>query len=280
MDAARIGAAFHEACLMELDALKPGNVHRYAGGHGMTVADFEASAAAAAEALAQRGLSVGARILHAVERTRSVVGCNTNLGIVLLCAPLAAAAADEGGELRQRLEGVLQRLDRADAEDAFEAIRLSDPAGLSSSARHDVREPARVDLRTAMAAAAERDRIARQYQTGFADVFECGLEGLHRWLAKGWDEPWAAVAVYLDFLSRFPDSHIARKYGSELAETVSRRALPFAQLLHRARDPASMTAELLAFDAELKRQGLNPGTSADLTVASLFALRLQDELLT
>jgi len=35
---------------------------------------------------------------------------------------------------------------------------------------------------------------------------------------------------------------------------------------------------LLAFDAELKRDGINPGTTADLSVASLLALHLQDLL--
>lgn len=278
MEAARIGAAFREACLVELAALKPGNVHRYADGHGMTVADFEASAAAAAEVFAQDGLTVGARILRAVERTRSAVGCNTNLGIVLLCAPLAAAAGEAGRDLRQNLRIVLRGLDRADAQCAFEAIRLAAPAGLSTSDRHDVHEPAHVDLRRAMAAARERDSIARQYVTDFAEVFEDGVAGLRGRMADGWDEPWAAAAVYLGFLAAVPDSHIARKYGRETAEAVRLRAAPFARALRQATDPESATDALRAFDADLKKEGLNPGTSADLTVASLFARRLEDEM--
>lgn len=280
MQAARIGAAFREACLVELAALKPGNVHRYADGHGMTVADFEASAAAAAEAFALPGLSVGARILCAIERTQAAVGCNTNLGIALLCAPLAEAAAVEGDDLRRNLETVLRQLDLADAKDAFEAIRLAAPAGLSTSERHDVHEPARVDLRTAMAAAAERDLIARQYESGFADVFDCGLAGLQARRNLCWSEPWAAAGVYLDLLARFPDTHVVRKFGLDTAEAVRQRALPLAEALRRASEPESMTTELLAFDADLKGEGINPGTSADLTVASLFARRLQDEMAT
>ncbi len=35
-----------------------------------------------------------------------------------------------------------------------------------------------------------------------------------------------------------------------------------------------MTAPLTAFDQALKERGLNPGTSADLTVATLFAASL------
>ena len=46
----------------------------------------------AAEPIARLGASVCARILGAIEATRAAVGQNTNLGIVLLCAPLARAA--------------------------------------------------------------------------------------------------------------------------------------------------------------------------------------------
>ena len=94
---AQIRAAYLAACQAELQALKPGNVHVFADGHGMSVADFEASAAASAGALTDPALPVGERILRAVRRSRRAAGCNTNLGILLLCAPLAAAAAGDGG---------------------------------------------------------------------------------------------------------------------------------------------------------------------------------------
>src|SRR5258708_12120653 len=79
--------AFVAACETELRALKPGNVHVHAGGHGMTVDDFRASAVAAAEPLSRPGLSVGARIEAAITATRATVACNTNLGTVPLAAP-------------------------------------------------------------------------------------------------------------------------------------------------------------------------------------------------
>ena len=108
--------AYLSACRTELRALKPGNVHDYAAGHGMTVADFEKSATASAPCLAQPGLHVGARILAAVRLTRAATGCNTNLGILLLAAPLAAAAFNAApGGLRPALEDILAALDRGDA---------------------------------------------------------------------------------------------------------------------------------------------------------------------
>ncbi len=277
MDPAEIGRLFHAACLAELDALKPGNVHVYADGHGMTMADFTASAEAVAPVMADPALTVGERILRSVQRTRAVVDCNTNLGIVLLCAPLAnAALSSDGKALRDRLRGVLEGLDIADAEHAFRAIVLADPAGLGEAEVHDVHAPASVTLRQAMAAAAERDRIAWQYATAYQDVFEVGLPRLREGLARWGSETWAAAAAFLGFLARFPDTHIVREHGPGPAEQVRARAEPFERDLLAAQQPENLKDALLAFDAELKARGWNPGTSADLTVASLFALGLED----
>jgi len=103
LTAAQVAQAFRDACLAELDALKPGNVHRFGDDPRMSVTDFETSARVAAAPLAQECASVGARIRASVAATMSAVGHNTNLGIVLLCAPLATAAlSDEAVELRQR----------------------------------------------------------------------------------------------------------------------------------------------------------------------------------
>lgn len=271
-----VAAAYRDACLAELAALKPGNVHVFAGGHDMTTADFEASAAVSAPAMGAPGLSVGGRIFAAIRRTREAVGCNTNLGIVLLCAPLAqAAVSTDGGSLRGRLGAVLRRLDVADAEQGFGAIRLAEPGGLGTAPEHDVRATATVTLTAAMAAAAARDRIAAQYASDFADIFDLGLPRLRAGLARWGSERWATTAAYLAFLARLPDSHVARKYGMERAQAVCAMARPFEAQLREADDPGQLTAPLLAFDRELKAAGLNPGTSADLTVASLFAHRIE-----
>ncbi len=249
-----IESAFIEACDEELAAPKPGNVHRHAGGHRMTVADFERSARAAAPELCRAGASVGCRILGAIGATRAAVGQNTNLGIVLLCAPLAMAA-EADADLRRGVGAVIAASDLADADAAFEAIRLAAPGGLGEAPQHDVREPARVTLRVAMREAAHRDSIARQWANGFTDVFEA----LTAYAATG------ALGTYLRFLATFPDSHVLRRHGPEIAEEVRRDAA-------RMRS-ADLTA-LLRWDAALKARGINPGTTADLTVATAFAARL------
>jgi triphosphoribosyl-dephospho-CoA synthase len=271
---AAIAAAFVAACRDELEAPKPGNVHVFADGHRMSAADFMRSADAAAEPLTRPGARVGQRILGAVEATRAAVGTNTNLGIILLCAPLAAAAELATTNLRAALADVLESLDIADADLAFRAIALASPGGLGHAARHDVRAPATVTLRQAMAEAADRDRIAHQFSTGFADIFDRGLNRLDAAVRRWRDPKWATLAVHLGFLAAFPDSHIARKYGAAAAEDARRTAQEFESRLQASDDPADLLADLLAWDGDLKARGLNPGTTADLTVATLFVRRL------
>lgn len=272
-----VADAFVAACRDELEVPKPGNVHIYAPGHGMTPAQFIVSAAAAADPLCAPAARVGARIRGAVEATITAVGANTNLGIVLLCAPLAAAAEFGDLDLRAALVRVVDGLDIRDADDAFAAIRQASPAGLGRAERHDVFAPARVTLKQAMTEAADRDRIARQYATAFADVFDLGMT-LHAAAARWRDPKWAALAVYLGFLSKFPDSHIIRKYGAGAATDVCATAMKFDALLWSAQEPADLIGELLTWDAALKARGINPGTTADLTVATLFGRRLQSAL--
>ena len=271
---AAIATAYVEACLAEIEAPKPGNVHRYAAGHGMEVADFVRSAEASAPAIAADGRRVGARIRRAVEATLAAVGQNTNLGIVLLCAPLAAAAETLSSELRPALQRVLENLDRTDAADAFAAIAAANPGGLGRAERHDVREPATVTLREAMQEAADRDRVARQYVTGYEDVFSIGLPALRAAQAAGCDRRAATLAVYLAYLSAFPDTHLMRKFGAKAGGTVCAEAAPWRDACAKTADLAPLLEGLLAWDASLKSRGLNPGTSADLTVATLFALNL------
>jgi triphosphoribosyl-dephospho-CoA synthase len=267
----RVAAAYIEACLAELEAPKPGNVHRFAPGHRMEVADFVRSAEASAAPIASRGARVGPRVRAAVDATLKAVGQNTNLGIILLCAPLAAAAEAEDAPLHPALVRVLDGLDLSDAADVFSAIAAANPGGLGHAPRHDVNAPATVSLREAMAEAADRDRIARQYVTVYDDVFSLGLPALLAARGRRAEASWSTLAVYLAFLAGAPDTHIARKFDAATAEAVRREAVGWREALTAASDPEEISDGLLNWDAALKSRGINPGTSADLTVATLFA---------
>lgn len=276
---AEIEAAFLAACRAEIAALKPGNVHIFSPGHGMTAEHFLVSAEAAVAPLCTPGKPVGERIHEAVAASFAAVGMNTNLGIVLLCASLAAAAerADAGDKLQTSLARVLVALDRADTENVFAALRLAKPAGLGTATHHDAYGGADVSLLLAMAEAADRDKIAAQYVTNFDDVFVTGGNALAQATTSGLKPPWPTTAVYLTFLAAFPDSHIARKYGLATAQDVQREGEEMLSIF-QSRGEASRDI-LLGFDARLKERNYNPGTSADLTVATLFADLLRNSLL-
>ena len=267
-----VADAVWRACIEELEAPKPGNVSFASAGHGMEAEDFVTSARCTAEVLGTPGLSLGERILGSIEATRAAVGCNTNLGIVLLCAPLAQAALEGVPErpLRTRLTEVLSAAGVDDTERVFAAIRLAAPAGLGASNRHDVRSSADAPLLAVMREAEDRDRVARQYARCFEDVFDLGLPALARSRAH-WPGVQAVVALYLAFLARFKDSHIERKLGTVAAEGVRREALRLVEGLESSKSPEMNVEELAHFDRNLKRRGINPGTSADLTVATLLA---------
>jgi triphosphoribosyl-dephospho-CoA synthase len=273
-----IEAAFQAACADELAAPKPGNVHVYAAGHRMATDDFLRSAAVAAPPLCSVGAALGTRILNAVVATRAAVGQNTNLGIVLLCAPLAMAGEVARTDLRAALRNVLAASGLTDAEAVFRAIALAAPGGLGDVTRYDVREPATVLLSVAMSEAAGRDLIARQWLTDFADVFDGGMLELAAACARWRDPVWAVSATYLHFLAAFPDSHVLRRHGRDTAEDVRQQGISMQARLRTADEPAALLPDLLAMDARMKAAGINPGTSADLTVASLFAHRLAEIL--
>lgn len=259
----RLAGLFVAACLAELRAPKPGNVHDFAPGHRMTVADFERSAEVSAPHIARRGAPVGDRVLGAVQATMDAVGCNTNLGILLLSAPIAVAA-ERPGDLQANLTGILTETTLADAESVYEAIRIANPGGLGQAEAGDVAEKPTVTLTQAMALAADRDTIARQYVTGFKDLFEIGLSRWRHEMGTG-DAIRVTLLIYFDYASKLPDSHIQRKHGAQIAEAIRREFADLREIADR------MDLEsLLKFDLELKKRSVNPGTSADMTVATHF----------
>lgn len=260
-----VANAFIDACLLDVTAVKPGNVGLHGGGHGMRVEDFVRSARAAAPEIARPGLSVGERIARAISATHDAVGTNTNLGIVLLAAPIAQTALAPAGSL----DTVLAALTIEDAELAFGAIRLANPGGLGHSPRHDVHAPAQVTLLDAMREAAPRDRIALQYRDRFVDVLGTGHAALTSARERGFDWCRTATAIFLAFLSRYTDSHVERKLGRLEAGALQQAAAASRRLADR--DPKGHDGELERWDRALKSRGINPGTSADLTVATLFA---------
>ena len=266
-----IEAAFIAACEAELRALKPGNVHMFEAGHGMEVKHFQDAAKAAAPFITDPSLTVGQRILNATEASFAVTGLNTNLGIILLCAPLAKAAAeiDAGTGLRRRLAVVLSLLNVDDSANAFAAIRISNPAGLGHADEGDVHAAPTVTLIQAMHLASERDRIANAYVTAYADIFDFALPALQDARATAETPDLAVTTLHMMLMSEYSDSHIARKHGVAAALAVQQEARDLKSSWTPAASLRTLS-KLAKFDRDLKGRGLNPGTTADFVVATLF----------
>ena len=277
-------ACFLRACELDVAVRKPGNVSRASAGHGMHADLFVASAQAAAAPLfeAGLGLGLGARIEAAVDATWAVAGCNTNLGILLLCAPIAmaverAARGRGAPTLRAAIGAVLAESSVADAAAAYRAIARARPGGLGSAPAQDVHATPSVDLRSAMTLAADRDSIARQYRDAYAELFDTGLPALGPGFSLGdslGDDPSADTVaavqrLYLTLLARMPDSHIVRIHGEPVAHIVMSAAQGFLSRPSGAA-PLDNDPAFHAWDSALKAHRINPGTTADLTVATLL----------
>jgi triphosphoribosyl-dephospho-CoA synthase len=274
---ARLAELVEVACLLEVSAPKPGNVSPGHDFDDMTCTDFIWSALAVRPAF-ERCLehTVGRVVREAIAATRARVRFNTNLGIVLLLAPLARAAAQAGGTLHERTEHVLHGLDLQDTRDVFAAIRLAAPGHLGDAPAEDVRKEPALPLREVMALAADRDAVAREYASNYDRTFETVVPALQTARRAGLDWPAAALEAHLTTLAQVPDTLIARKVGMEAAREASRRAAEVAGLPWGTNERAR---GLQALDAYLRSRGhrLNPGTTADLVAAGLFVALVEEE---
>jgi triphosphoribosyl-dephospho-CoA synthase len=276
-----VASAAQLACLLEVSAPKPGNVspaHRFAD---IGYETFLASAAAIGGPLAGAATRpLGETVRLAIDSTWAWTRSNTNLGIVLLLAPLARAALlnlDEPvahRDLRCTARRVVEDTTVADAREVYAAIRRASPGGLGRVDTHDVADEPDITLVDAMRLAAGRDSIAREYATAFELTFEIGAPALERARrdALSWDD--AVVETFLTLLARVPDTHVARRHGLARALEVSERALAVVAAGGvRTTDGRQAIAEM-ARQLTNGSAAANPGTTPDLTAAAIFVVLL------
>lgn len=262
--------AIRHACVLEATAAKPGNVHPGVSFADLTYADFVRSAEAVAPVLARTAaIGVGRAVFEAIQATRAVIQSNTNLGIVLLLAPLAAVPLDQ--TLKTGIGDVLNQLTRDDATWVYRAIRLAQPGGLGSAKSEDVSDEPTGTLLEVMKLAADRDGVAAQYANHFAWVLDEGASFLAASPDFAVHPESVVIELQLRLLAAHPDTLIARKCGAVVAKEASQRAQRV--LVAGGLQAAAGQSLLSDFDRWLRDDGnrRNPGTTADLITACLFA---------
>lgn len=267
---AQLEAWVRQACLIEVRSHKPGNVSPDHSFDNATLKDFEKSARTVAPILsAAPRTAVGETILKAITATQAAVGHNTNLGIVLLIAPLASVPSQSS--LQDGIANVLNGLTIDDSIAVYEAIRIAAPGGLGDAQSQDVHDIPTVDLKQCMALAADHDLIAAQYGNGFSTVLEHGLTLLQK--TEAWHKhhrhriAWVAISL----MAQFGDSLIRRKSGVNVEVSVQEQA----QAVLKAGWPFDESADdaFARLDQFLKADGnrRNPGTTADMIAAIVFS---------
>ncbi|WP_437190820.1 triphosphoribosyl-dephospho-CoA synthase [Planctomicrobium sp. SH527] len=263
------------ACILECSARKPGNVHPSASFSDVSYLDFVRSAEAIAPILASASqTSIGQSIRDAVVATQQAVGSNTNLGMILLLAPLAAIP--DQVRTKDGIARVLAQLDSNDANLVYSAISLAKPGGLGTVQEEDVSAPPAISLIEAMRLASDRDLVARQYANQFNDVLGFGRNSFLNAIDAGHDWETAIITTQLHLMAAFPDSLIGRKCGEAIALESQRQA---ELLIHSTWDGTVTCPHLAEFDVWLRsdRNRRNPGTTADLIAAILFAVLRDNE---
>jgi triphosphoribosyl-dephospho-CoA synthase len=268
---------YEYACFNDVRALKPGNVSIFSGGHDMTANDFEKSAIASSDIITAPELDLGERIYQAAKNTHATVACNTNLGIILLSAPIFQAiyCKLDKKNAREAVKFVIHNATQNDTKLVYKAIRHVQAGGLGTQEKNDISETdPSVNLYDAMLQASEYDDIALQYVTGFKLVYEqiapMWLENKKKWESS----TWATTASYLTLLADRPDSLIQRKFGKGQAKEISDMIAPYARSLSQSESPEEQEFDLLELDATLKTSDINPGTTADLITAGVIVVKL------
>ncbi len=270
----QVKIAFEYACKLDAFSIKPGNVFINNPAYGMTHTDFLRSSIACSEIICQKNLDIGIKTYECVKSSIDLVGCNTNLGIILLCVPIVQALfIDNNHRFSQNnLKYVIQSIDRKQTKYIYEAINLAKAGGMGKKDIYDLNDSKNKDftLLEAMKYASTYDYIANEYCNNFDNIINIISINWRNYLKYMSDAEAATTATFLNLIKSVPDTLIARKFGKSKAIEVSERFIQIADEYCSLKNPKKLNKMLLLLDSELKIQELNPGTTADVVVAGIF----------
>jgi len=268
-------AAYLFSCKKDIELIKPGNVNLLSPHKDTKAQDYLDSATLSSKELFNQNHSLGKRILESVKVTRSQVNVNTNLGIILLCAPVIQSYIDFNAlDLRDCIKKTLSATSVKDTHDLCAAINISSPGGLGDSDMYDTASYPNASIKQIMDYSREYDRISYQYSHNFTDIFDFIIPKLEFLNQRYKSLDISLSLLFIEILAKIPDSHISRKFGDKIAKKTSNNAYDLLKILDREYDPDYLAKALNNLDYEYKKKGINPGTTADLLVASLMIYKI------
>ena len=288
MNAEEIAKMAQIASVLEVSGYpKPGNVHRTRDFPDMEFEDFVISGIVIGDTIREACMNVdiynpqlGRYILQAVSETDRWIKNNTNLGIVMMTTPIAVAAAisDSFEDIRQNVKLLMGNTSVDDACDLYDAINIADAGGMGDQDEYDVAsDNAKAELREnnqtmydVLKISAPWDMLAREMTSDMPAVFEIGYPIYHE-LKESKSKNEACVLTFLTILSQVPDTLISRKYGSDEALKISMMTRDLLNL----KNESDFWDKVKEFDEFLFKNKYNPGTTADLTAASIFVSYLK-----
>ena len=267
--------AYLFACRKDIELIKPGNVNIKSPHSDTNAEDYLESSLLSSKELFKPDYSLGERILNSIKITRSKVKTNTNLGIILLCAPIIHACIYFNNlTLREGIKKTLSSSTVKDTQDLCMAINISAPGGLGTSEAYDTASKPTVNILEIMNHSASYDRISYQYSHDYSDIFDFIIPRLVFLNKKHNSLDISLSLMFMEILAKIPDSHISRKFDEKIAEKTSNNASDLLKILDREYSPDYLADRLNNLDYEYKKKGINPGTTADLLVASLMIYKI------
>jgi len=266
---------------------KPGNVHRIRDYDDMEFEDFIISGIVIGDVIREACTNVnienpqlGKFILQAVDETDRWIKNNTNLGIVMMIVPIAVSVAisESFEDIRDNIKILMKNTSVEDACDLYDAINIADAGGMGDQDEYDVsNDNAKQELKDnkqtmydVLKISAPWDMLAREMTSDMPAVFEIGYPTYHS-LKKEKSKNDACILTFLTILSHVPDTLISRKYGEEEALKISLMTRDLLKL----KDSSDFMDKVSEFDEYLFKNNYNPGTTADLTAASIFVSYLK-----
>jgi triphosphoribosyl-dephospho-CoA synthase len=278
MTSSHIARCAQLAMVLEVSATpKPGNIDR---DHNYTDTRFEHFLASAVgiypilEKAARSDSGLGSLIREAViESGKWQKGGNTHFGAFILLIPLVMAAGrcDDIDCLKVQVQKVVRGTTVYDTVEFYRAfleagvkVKHVKDLDLTDNASTEKIKAQGLTLLNMMEISAGYDMIAEEWTNGFQKTFECAASIQSKLKKHGIND--TIVLTFMELLSKNKDTFIQTKFDEVKAKEVSLRA----ENVMKNGARAVKMSDIHSFDDELIKEGVNPGSTADLIISGLF----------